>query len=145
MDLNNAMIIGRLTRDPELRNVASGQSVTNLGLATNRYWSGPDGQKQEKVEYHNIVLWGRLAEIASQYLGKGRRIYVEGRLQTREWTAQDGSTKRTTEIVGESMIMLDGPRSAGAEGNQNPPIKEEQAPQVEQNKEEEVKVEDIPF
>jgi len=152
MDLNKAMIIGRLTRDPELRNTSGGQSVTSFSLATNRYWTGTDGQKQEKVEFHNIVLWSRLAEIAVQYLKKGRRIFIEGRLQTREWAGQDGVKRRTTEVVGESMIMLDGPRGeSGAPTaapmpviNQDLPV-EQSASQPQEVIEEEVKVEDIPF
>ena len=156
MDLNKVMLIGRLTRDPELRNIPSGQSVTNFGLATNRYWKGQDGQRQEQVEFHNIVLWGKLAEIASQYLGKGRRVYIEGRLQTREWTGQDGSKKRTTEVVGDNMIMLDGAKAGNNNGNINNTepqyIKTDNSAPVQSNNpapmeniEEEVKVEDIPF
>ncbi len=149
MDLNKVMIIGRLTKDPELRNIPSGQSVTSFGLATNRVWSGTDGQKQEKVEFHNIVLWSRLAEIASQYLRKGRRIYIEGRLQTREWTGQDGVKRRVTEIIGENMIMLDGARPAGGEAS-SAPSRSEEIPVInvdkpQDNIEEEVRVEDIPF
>ena len=146
------MLIGRLTRDPELRNIASGQAVTSFGLATNRYWKGKDGQKQEQVEFHNLVLWARLAEIASQYLRKGSRIYVEGRMQSRDWTGKDGVQRRTTEIVGENMIMLDGPKGSGQAA---PSGAVENAPGASENQnvtppvidvmEEEVKVEDIPF
>lgn len=147
MDLNKVMLIGRLTRDPELRNIPSGQSVTSFGLATNRYWKGSDGQKQEQVEFHNIVLWARLAEVASQYLHKGSRIYVEGRLQTRDWTGQDGAPRRTTEIVGDSMIMLDGPRTGTGGVKTSSPANDNvtQAPASQEVIEEEVKVEDIPF
>ncbi len=155
MDLNRATLIGRLTRDPELRNTNSGQSVTSFGLATNRYWKGQDGQKQEAVEFHNIVMWGKLAEIASQYLGKGRRIYIEGRLQTREWTGQDGVKRRTTEIVSDNMIMLDSPSGRGGGHNSESPQyvspAENYTPNVaiqstpQEVIEEEVKVEDIPF
>jgi len=147
MDLNKVMLIGRLTRDPELRNIPSGQSVTSFGLATNRFWKGSDGQKQEQVEFHNIVLWARLAEVASQYLRKGSRIYVEGRLQTRDWTGQDGAPRRTTEIVGENMIMLDGPRT-GAGSVKTGLSSDSGAPTASASQEvieEEVKVEDIPF
>jgi single-strand DNA-binding protein len=154
MDLNKVMLIGRLTRDPELRNTTNGKSVTSFGLATNRYWKGQDGNRQEQVEFHNIVLWGRLAEIASQYLGKGRRIYIEGRMQTREWTGQDGTKRRTTEVVGDNMIMLDSSKGGGqqpAGENQYVNVENEpasQAPQPitpQETIEEEVKVEDIPF
>lgn len=153
MDLNRATLIGRLTRDPELRNTANGNAVTSFGLATNRTWKDKSGNKQESVEFHNIVMWGKLAEIASQYLNKGRRTYIEGRLQTRDWTGQDGVQRRTTEIIADNMIMLDGPRGAGnAEDTQYAPIpiNENKNNNTDSNStpeviEEEVKVEDIPF
>ncbi len=148
MDLNKVMIIGRLTRDPELRSLPSGRSVASFSVATNRTWSDQNGQKQKQVEYHNIVVWSKLAEIASQYLRKGSRVYVEGRLQTREWTAQDGSKKSRTEIVSDSFIMLD---SAGAAGGMGGGTSSPAAPVArptsipEEVVEEEIKVEDIPF
>ncbi|MEK7625382.1 MAG: single-stranded DNA-binding protein [Patescibacteria group bacterium] len=114
MDLNRATIIGRLTRDPELRTIPSGKSVASFSIATNRQWTDASGQKQKQVEYHNIVAWARTAEIASQYLKKGSQIYVEGHLQTREWTAQDGTKKNRTEIVCDNLIML-GTKPAGGE------------------------------
>jgi len=145
MDLNKVMIIGRLTRDPELRNIPSGHSVTSFGLATNRSWKGADGQKQDQVEFHNIVLWRRLAEVANQYLRKGSKVYIEGRLQTRDWTGKDGAQRRTTEIIGDSMIMLDSaPRNAGA-GNNSVPTQQNEQSAPQEVIEEEVKVEDIPF
>lgn len=107
MDLNKAMIIGRLTRDPEIRTIPSGVNVCSFGLATNLTWKDASGQRQEKVEYHNIVAWRRLAEICGQYLTKGKKIYLEGRIQTREWLGQDGVRRNRTEIVAENMIMLD--------------------------------------
>lgn len=142
MDLNRATILGRLTRDPEVRTTGSGQSVTTIGVATNRTWTDQSGTKQDRTEYHDCVFWGKLAEIAGQYLSKGRRVYVEGRLQTRDWTGQDGVKKYRTEIVAENMIMLDGPRGDGnapsaSGGSPMPP-----APQDEIG---EIKVEDIPF
>ena len=109
MDLNKAMIIGRLTRDPEVRTTPSGQSVCSFGVATNRVWTDQSGQKQEKVEFHNIVAWRRLAEICGQYLKKGRQVYIDGRLQTREWVGQDGNKRQRTEIITENMIMLGSP------------------------------------
>ncbi|RJR31204.1 single-stranded DNA-binding protein [Candidatus Parcubacteria bacterium] len=142
MDLNKAMIIGRLTRDPETRTTPSGQSVASFGMATNRVWTDSSGQKQEKVEYHNIVAWGKLAEICSQYLKKGRKVYVEGRLQTRDWEAQDGTKRNRTEIVAENMIMLE------SKGNTVLPAKSQSQdlPTVEIEEESsEIKVEDIPF
>jgi len=137
MDLNRATIIGRLTRDPELKSLATGNSVTSFSIATNRVWKDKDGQKQEQVEFHNVVLWGKLAEVASQYLKKGARTYIEGRLQTRDWTPDDGIKRYRTEIVGSNMIMLDSARSSADTGSQ------QQAPR--EVVEEEVKVEDIPF
>src|SRR5690242_9494762 len=107
MDLNRAMIIGNVTRDPELRTTATGQTVCSFGLATNQQWTDAQGQKQQRTEFHNIVAWGKLAEICGQYLGKGRKTYIEGRLQTREWEAPDGQKRQRTEIVADNMIMLD--------------------------------------
>ncbi|MCC7357531.1 single-stranded DNA-binding protein [Candidatus Uhrbacteria bacterium] len=107
MSLNRAQIIGNLTRDPEMRTTTTGQTVCNFSVATSTQWNNPQGQKQERTEYHPVVTWGRLAEICSQYLAKGRKVYVDGRLQTREWEAQDGSKKQRTEIVAENVIILD--------------------------------------
>src|SRR5210317_85441 len=107
MDLNKAMIIGRLTRDPELRTTPSGSSVASFSLATNLVWTDQQGQKQERVEYHNIVAWRKLADICGQYLRKGSKIYIEGRLQTRDWEGQDGVKRYRTEIIADNMIMLD--------------------------------------
>jgi single-strand DNA-binding protein len=107
MDLNKAMIIGRLTRDPEVRTTPQGTTVCSFGMATNFIWTDPQGQRQEKVEYHNIVAWRKLAEICSQYLKKGSKVYIEGRLQTREWQGQDSVKRQRTEIVADNMIMLD--------------------------------------
>ena len=109
MDLNKVMIIGRLTRDPEVRTTPQGATVCNFGVATNLMWTDAQGQKQKKVEYHNIVTWRKLADICSQYLKKGMQVYVEGRLQTREWQAQDGAKRQRTEIVADNMIMLGSP------------------------------------
>lgn len=142
MNLNKAMIIGNLTRDPELRTTANGQSVTSFGVATSRVWTGKDGQRQEQTEYHNVVAWARLAEICNQYLAKGRKVYIEGRLQTREWEGQDGLKRQRTEIVAENMIMLD----RAPQGSAQPPAKAEgDAPPLSEAKEEEIRVEDIPF
>ena len=116
MDLNKATIIGRLTRDPEVRATPQGTTVCSFGVATNFIWSNQQGQKQEKVEFHNIVAWSKLAEICGQYLRKGSKIYIEGRLQTREWEGQDGNKRQKTEIVAENMIMLDSKGSMGSTG-----------------------------
>ncbi len=145
MDLNRATILGRLTRDPEVRSTNSGQTVTSMGVATGRVWTDQSGVKQERTEFHNCVLWGRLGEIAGQYLAKGRQVYLEGRLQTRDWTGQDGVKRYKTEIVVENMIMLGGPRSGGAapqSSQASAPVSDNLDSQVV---EEEIKVEDIPF
>lgn len=147
MNLNRAMIIGNLTRDPEVKTTPSGQNVASFSVATNRVWTNAQGQKQEAVEYHNIVAWGKLAEICGQYLNKGKKIYIEGRLQTRDWQGQDGVKRYKTEIVAENMIMLDrggapsaSPSPASSAGN-TPPAEEPAA----EPQEEEIKVENIPF
>lgn len=105
--LNRVQLIGNLTRDPELRYTPQGTAVCTFGLATNRSWTTDNGDKKEEAEYHKIVAWNKLGELCSQLLTKGRKVYVEGRLSTRSWTAQDGSQKTTTEIVIDDMIILD--------------------------------------
>lgn len=105
--LNKATLIGNLTRDPELRYTPSGTAVCSFGLATNRSWTTESGEKKEETEFHRIVSWNKLAELCSQLLTKGRKVYVEGRLQTRSWQGQDGQQRTTTEIVIEDMIILD--------------------------------------
>jgi len=107
MSLNRAQIIGNLTRDPEMRQIPGGQVVTSFSIATNFTWTDQSGQKQDRAEFHNIVAWRKLAEICGQYLKKGSKVYIEGKLQTRSWEAEDGSKKYRTEIVADNMIMLD--------------------------------------
>lgn len=149
MDLNRATILGRLTRDPEVRSTPSGQSVANIGIATSRVWTDAAGTRQERPEYHNVVLWGKLADIAGQYLGKGRRVYIEGRLETRDWTGQDGVKRYRTEIIGENLIMLDAPRSGGNTASESfggGKKDEDRVPAPpSRSDEDEIKVEDIPF
>ncbi len=106
--LNRVQLIGNLTRDPELRYTPSGSAVCSFGIATNRSWTTDTGEKREEADFHNIVAWRKLAEICSQYLKKGGKVYVEGRLTTRSWIAQDGQQKSRTEVVIDDMIMLDG-------------------------------------
>jgi single-strand DNA-binding protein len=148
--LNRATILGNLTRDPEMRTIASGQAVCNFGVATNRQWTDAAGQKQEAADFHNIVAWGKLAEICGQYLAKGKKVYIEGRLQTRQWEAQDGSKRQATEIVAENMIMLDRAGAGAPSGSPSapftpapPPAKSKDDPAP--NPDDEIKVEDIPF
>ncbi|HEV3235225.1 MAG TPA: single-stranded DNA-binding protein [Candidatus Dormibacteraeota bacterium] len=111
MNLNKAMLIGRLTRDPEMRYTQSGGAVTNFSIATNRYGTGADGERKEYTDFHNIVAWNQgkrnLAEICAQYLHKGSLVYVEGRLSTRSWEGKDGSKQRTTEINANDVQFLE--------------------------------------
>src|SRR5437879_1330398 len=114
MNLNKVMLIGRLTRDPEMRYTPSGSPVTTFSLATNRYGQGTDGEKKEYTDYHNVVVWNigkrNLAEICGQYLHKGSLVYIEGRLQTRSWEGQDGQKRKTTEVNATEVQFLE-PRS----------------------------------
>ncbi len=106
--LNKVLLIGNLTRDPELRYTPQGTAVSTFGVATNRSWTTDTGEKHEEAEFHTIVVWNKLAEICSQFLAKGRQVYIEGRLSTREWEAQDGTKRRTTEVVANEVIFLGG-------------------------------------
>lgn len=154
MDLNKALIIGRLTRDPEMRNTPQGTTVCSFSIATNYVYKNASGERIEQVEYHNIVAWRKLAEIAGQYLKKGSRVYVEGRIQTRSWDGQDGTKKNRTEIVLDNMIMLDS-KGAGMSGTPAASAAKssfeqslEEIPTVNQEQpsgDEEISVEDIPF
>jgi single-strand DNA-binding protein len=140
--LNKVQLIGNLTRDPETRMTPNGQQVTTFGLATNRTWNDQSGQKQERAEFHNIVGWGKLAEIMAKYLVKGKKVYIEGRLQTRDWEAQDGSKRSRTEIVAENLIMLDKPsgeRPFG--GGQTSDSNQPPTPEAEDT----IQLDDIPF
>ena len=101
------MLIGNLTRDPECRYTPNQTQVCSFGLATNREWVNEGGEKQSNVEFHNLVVWSKLAEICKNLLHKGSKVYVEGRLQTRDWQTKDGQARRTTEIIVENMLLLD--------------------------------------
>ena len=105
--LNRAQLIGNLTRDPELRYTPQGTAVCSFGIATNRSWTTDAGEKKDEAEFHRIVAWGKLAELCSQFLVKGRKVFVEGRLSTRSWNAQDGTQRQATEIIISDMILLD--------------------------------------
>ena len=111
LSLNRAQIIGNLTRDPELRYTPNGQAVASFAVATNRVYADASGGKKESVEFHDVVTWGKLAEICNQILSKGRKVYIEGRLQTRDWEAEDGTKRYRTEIVANRTQF--GPKSAG--------------------------------
>ncbi len=148
MDLNRATILGRLTRDPEVKTTTTGRTVANITVATGRVWTDQSGAKQEQTEFHNCVLWGKIGEIAGQYLVKGQKVYVEGRIQTREWEGPDGVKKYRTEIVVDNLIMLERPRGAAGPDTQNSPSAggASSRPAVADDSfVEEIKVEDIPF
>jgi len=167
MNLNKAILIGRLAADPESRSTQSGQQVTNFRIATNRVWTNQSGEKQEQVEFHSVVAWGRLADIVSQYLKKGALVMIEGRLQTRSWVGQDNVKRYQTEIVAENVQM--GPRASSQgftpqtggsiaedkdaktketdENKDDIPVINENEPIINNDEveEKEVKAEDIPF
>ena len=121
MSVNKVILVGRLGQNPEVRYTPSGAAVANFSIATNESWLDKSGQKQERTEWHRIVVWGKLAELCSQYLTKGRQAYVEGRLQTREWQDKDGAKKYTTEVQAQTVQFLGGGAGAGAEQQQRGP------------------------
>jgi single-strand DNA-binding protein len=125
--INKAILIGNLGADPEIRYTQSGTQVATFRLATTERWKGQDGQMQESTEWHRIVAWGKLAEICGEYLSKGSKVYIEGKIQTRKWQDQSGSDKYTTEIIARDMKMLS-PKGTGAQGGsggyQEPPYPE---------------------
>lgn len=153
MNFNKAILIGRLTHDPEAKNLPSGQTVVNFGLATGRFFTDKAGQKQQQTEFHNIVLFGKLADIASQYLNKGSLVLIEGRIQTRSWDDPSGIKKYKTEIIGDSLQM--GPRSGQSSQATNSPEgrspfdQEKAGNQNDQENipiiEEEINIKDIPL
>ena len=148
MNLNKAMIIGNLTRDPEMRNTPSGQAVASFSVATNLVWTDQSGQQQKKTEFHNIIAWRKLADICAKYLHKGSKVFIEGRLQTTDWTGQDGVKRYRTEIVAENMIMLDtkggSPMGGGMNGSENNSEATIEIPD-DAIDDEEIRVENIPF
>lgn len=146
--LNRVQLIGNLTRDPELRYTPSGTAVCSFSLATNRSWTTDSGEKHEEADFHRIVAWNKLAELCSQFLVKGRKVYVEGRLSTRNWTAQDGAQRTTTEVVIDDMILLDSRRQTEeqtaqpkAEPNAEQKESASKSAKVQEEKKEEVKEE----
>lgn len=123
--LNKVQLIGNLTRDPELRYTPQGTAVCTFGLATNRTWVTEAGEKKEETEFHRIVAWNKLAELCSKLLFKGRKVYIEGRLQTRTWTGPDGTKRQATEIVANEMMILDS-KKGGGEIEELPEVPEEE-------------------
>jgi len=144
--VNKVILIGNLGKDPELRYTPGGAAVVNFPIATNERWKDKSGQPQERTEWHNIVLWGRLAEIANDYLKKGSAVYIEGRLQTRSWEDRDGNKRYTTEVVGRQMQLLG--REAGT-GERAPEAQAEEAFEPEISPEEDKGTgqvdDDLPF
>jgi single-strand DNA-binding protein len=143
MNLNKIFLIGRLTRDPEMKMLPSGQGVTNFGLATSRHFTDKSGQKQQETQFHNIVLFGRLAEISSQYLKKGSLVFLEGRIRTRSWEDSSGNKRYRTEIIVQTLQLP--PKSMGKVASPQPEkeAKEEEIPIIEE--EGEIDVKNIPF
>lgn len=160
-DFNQATLLGNITRDPEFRVIPSGQAVISFSIATNRRWTTADGKQQENVQYHNIVAWGKLAEICQKILYKGRKVLVVGRLQTRNWEGQDGLKRYTTEIVADHISATGAPRTQGEETiseeatQSQKPVSEPtekntyQAPTTDtstkENKTDDINLDDIPF
>jgi single-strand DNA-binding protein len=150
MNLNKAFILGRLTADPQVRSTQTGQQVASFSVATNRVWYNQERQKQEEVEYHNIVVWGRQAEVADKFLKKGQLVLIEGRIQTRDWQGKDGQKRRSTEVIAERIQL--GPRAQGSsasapsasEPSRRTP--EPEVPTIDVDDEgEDIKEEDLPF
>lgn len=128
--LNKVLLIGNLTRDPNLRYTPNSTAVCSFGIATNRTWTPAEGgEKQERVEYHNVVAWSKLADICGQLLHKGDKVYVEGRMQTRDWKGEDGTERKTTEVVIDNMILLRSSRGGGqGEEGGNEDLSDQSAP-----------------
>jgi single-strand DNA-binding protein len=151
MSLNRAQIIGNLTKDPEVRQTPTGTLVASFTVATNHTWRDQNGNKQEKAEFHNIVAWGKLAEICQSYLKKGKKIFIEGRIQTRDWEGDDGIKRYKTEIIAENMIMLGGREGeesyGGSAGYAQDTNYSEPAgmPATGGASEEEISIDDLPF
>ena len=157
-DINKVILIGNLTRDPEIRTTATGQTVASFAVACNRSWNDAQGMLVDAVEYIDIVAWGKLAEIVGQIYKKGRRTYVEGRLQTRSWDGQDGIKRYKTEVIASELLLQDSQRSgemspeptahpatAFGEVPQPAVIAADNAPTTPATSDDEINIEDIPF
>jgi single-strand DNA-binding protein len=137
--INKVILVGRLGADPEIRYTQQGTAVTNFNIATSENWTDKQGQKQERTEWHRSVVWGKLAELCSQYLQKGRQVYIEGRLQTRQWDDKDGNKRYTTEVIAQTVQFLDrGEKSAMPSNDDVAPMPQMAPPAVSAD-------EDIPF
>jgi single-strand DNA-binding protein len=155
-DLNMVFLMGNLTRDPELRYTPNGQAVANFTIATNRVWKDAEGEQKDSAEFTDVVVWGKIAENVTNYLKKGRRVHVIGRLQTRSWEAQDGSKKYKTEVIATDVTFLDRKEGGNSyEGvdkdpaddvdEKKSPAKSDSKPAGKKAEEEEINIEDIPF
>lgn len=145
--LNKAQVIGHVTRDAEVRQLPSGVSVATFSVATNQVWTDPQGVRQEKAEFHDIVAWRKLAEISGQMLKKGSRVYVDGRMQTREWTGEDGVKRRKMEIVADNLIVLDKKSDSaggGTDYNDASRVFASEAP-MQSSSADSVVIDDLPF
>ncbi len=142
--LNRAQLLGNLTRDPELRSTPAGTSVCSFTVATNHAWVDQTGQKKEKAEFHNIVAWGKLAEIVSNYLHKGDKVFLEGRIQTRDWEGEDGKKNYKTEIIADNVIMLPKNRPMNSDDLSNMQQNTNQSSPSAENSDE-ISIEDLPF
>ncbi|MFP4597838.1 MAG: single-stranded DNA-binding protein [Persicimonas sp.] len=148
MSVNKAIIIGNLGSDPEVRYTQSGTAVANLSIATNERWTDKSGQKQERTEWHRVVVFGKTAENCQKYLSKGRQVYVEGRLQTDEWEDRDGNKRKTTEIVANNVTFLSGGNGGGGGGggySRGGGGGNQSRPEVESNFDQSFDDDDIPF
>ncbi len=143
---NQVIIVGNLARDPELRSTSTGRSVASFAVATNRVWTDQNGEQQEQADFHNVVAWEKLAELADQYLSKGRRVMIVGRLQTRSWEGDDGKKNYRTEIVANEVNFLDGPSGDDSQNAKSTPAKKskDSEPQTE-DLEDDVDLSEIPF
>ncbi len=164
MNVNKVMVCGNVVRDPEVRTTPAGQAVTRISIATNRYYNDKAGERQEQTEYHNVTLWGKQAEVAGKYLGKGQQVFIEGRLQTRKYTGKDGVERYATDIIAESMQLGSkatggregesaGSYSAGAQAAKSAPmakakaaeVKDDDIPTINLDDDQEVNLSDVPF
>jgi len=126
--LNKVLLIGNLGKDPEIRYTQNGQSVATFSLATSDNWTDQTGNRQERTEWHNVVAWGKLADLSQRFLAKGRQVYIEGRIQSREWTDQSGVKRRTTEIIASSIVFLGARAAQGGSYDAPPPYGASQQP-----------------
>jgi single-strand DNA-binding protein len=150
MSLNRAQIIGNLTKDPEVRQTPNGTLVASFTVATNHTWRDQSGNKQEKAEFHNMVAWGKLAEICQSYLKKGKKIFIEGRIQTRDWEGDDGIKRYKTEVIADNMIMLSGREGesnydSGQSYSNDNFADTNSTPEPVANNDKEISIDDLPF